>query len=63
MLTKTYKSDIYRFDIEYVSDSSIDFTITNVISWDVTTINITKEELQSLGDFISNTLKTNYVNK
>jgi hypothetical protein len=53
ILKDFYKSDVYRFDIEYVSDSSIDFTISNVISWDVTTINITKEELKGLGDFIN----------
>jgi hypothetical protein len=53
ILKDFYKSDVYRFDIEYISDHSIDFTITNVISWDVTTINITKEELKGLGNFIN----------
>jgi hypothetical protein len=54
-----YKSDVYRFDIEYISESSITLTITNVISWDITKINFTKQELSGLMSFINNFFENN----
>lgn len=49
----TYKSDVYRFDLESINENSIDFIITNVISWDVTRINLTKTELDGLQKFLN----------
>ena len=56
-----YKADIYRFDIEcsiqeipntkYIP--AFDVTISNVISWDIFQLKITKEELKGLADFIN----------
>lgn len=58
-----YKSDVYRFDLEFISENSIDLTITNVISWDVTRINITQAELKGFADFINQFLENNKHNE
>jgi len=55
----TYKSDVYRFDLESINENSIDFIITNVISWDVTRINLTKSELNGLDKFIRTFVEIN----
>jgi hypothetical protein len=52
-----YKTDVNRFDIEYTNDNLICLEISNVISWDIMKVTMTKEELQNLmvffGKFIS----------
>jgi len=56
-----YKADIYRFDIESSTQEvpntkyipAFDITISNVISWDLFQLKITKEELKGLADFIN----------
>jgi hypothetical protein len=53
MITKDfYKSDIYRFDIESKSGNVFDVDISNVISWDIIRLKMTKEELKGLADFL-----------
>jgi hypothetical protein len=53
-----YKTDVNRFDIEYTNDNRISLEISNVISWDILRVNMTKEELNALANFISNFLET-----
>ena len=52
-----YKSDIYRFDIESKSGNVFDVDISNVISWDIIRLKMTKEDLVGLADFINDFLK------
>jgi hypothetical protein len=53
-----YKADIYRFDIEHTG-SMFQVDVSNVISWDIIRLNMTKEDLKGLGDFIKNFLENN----
>jgi hypothetical protein len=48
-----YKADVYRFDVEEISDNTVRFDISNVISWDIISTKITKNELKGLADFIN----------
>jgi hypothetical protein len=60
LITKDfYKSDVYRFDLNCIGESSVDIHISNVISWDSTRLTLTKQELKGLADFINNFLQTN----
>ncbi len=62
-----YKADIYRFDIESSTQEvpntkyipAFDVTISNVISWDLFQLKMTKEELKGLADFINKYLENN----
>ena len=54
-----YKADIYRFNTETISNNMIQFEISNVISWDSITMNMTKNELKGLADFINKHLENN----
>lgn len=62
-----YKADIYRFDIESSTQevpntkyiAAFDITISNVISWDIFQLKMTKEELKGLADFINKYLENN----
>lgn len=54
-----YKSDIYRFDIEKTSNNTFDVDISNVISWDIMSTKITKNELKGLAEFILEYLEQN----
>jgi hypothetical protein len=47
-----YKADVYRFDIEN-TNSTFQVDISNVISWDIIRLNMTKEDLKGLADFIN----------
>ena len=47
-----YKTDIYRFDIESNSGNMFDVDVGNVISWDIMSLKMTKEDLVGLADFI-----------
>jgi len=50
-----HKLDVYRFDVEHLVDDLYQVTISNTISWDITTFNfVTKNELMGLADFINN---------
>ena len=63
----SYKADIYRFDIESSTQEvpnteyipAFDITMSNVISWDLFQLKMTKEELKGLADFIYNYLENN----
>lgn len=46
-----YKADVYRFDIEQNGDYYY-VDVSNVISWDIIRLKLTKDELSGLGDFI-----------
>lgn len=48
-----YKADVYRFDAEVLSGNMVKFDISNVISWELMTVKMTKDELRGLGDFIT----------
>ena len=48
-----YKSDVYRFDLEKWIGNDYHFTISNVISWDIITAKMSKEELKGLANFIN----------
>ena len=52
-----YKADVYRFDVEETSADIVQFDISNVISWDIISTKITKNELKGLADFINNYLE------
>ena len=59
LVTKDFfKTDVNRFDIEYNNDFDITLELSNVISWDILTVKMTKEELNGLANFISNFLET-----
>ena len=47
------KLDVYRFDLEHISDDLYDVTISNSISWDIMNLKVTKSELVGLADFIN----------
>jgi len=47
------KLDVYRFDLEHISDDLYDLNINNAISWDMINIKVTKSELVGLADFIN----------
>lgn len=51
-----YKADVYRFDVEMLSESIVKFDVSNVISWELLQTQMTKDELRGLGDFIKNFL-------
>jgi hypothetical protein len=51
-----YKSDIYRFDAEIISENLVKFDVSNSISWDIMGLKMTKDELRGLGTFIKNFL-------
>jgi hypothetical protein len=51
-----YKSDIYRFDAEVISENLVKFDVSNSISWDIMSLKMTKDELRGLGTFIKNFL-------
>ena len=47
------KLDVYRFDLEHISDDLYDLNINNAISWDIMNLKVTKSELVGLADFIN----------
>ena len=47
-----YKADVYRFDVEETTTDIVKFDISNVISWDIISTKITKNELKGLAEFI-----------
>ena len=47
------KLDVYRFDLEHISDDLYDLNINNAISWDMINLKVTKSELVGLADFIN----------
>jgi hypothetical protein len=52
MITKDfYKADIYRVDIEK-TDGTFRVDVSNVISWDIIRLDMNKEDLKGLADFI-----------
>ncbi len=51
-----YKADIYRFDVE-TKDNIYQFDVSNVISWDIIRLNMTKNDLKGLADFINKFLE------
>jgi hypothetical protein len=51
-----YKSDIYRFDAEVISENLVKFDVSNSISWDIMSLKMTKDELRGLGNFIKSFL-------
>ena len=55
----SHKVDIYRLNLEALSDSYILLHIDNVISWDSMMLKVTKEELRGLADFILKYLEDN----
>jgi len=60
LLNKDFcKLDVYRFDLEHISDDLYDVTISNAISWDIMNLKVTKSELVGLADFILNYLDDN----
>ena len=52
-----YKADVYRFDVEETSTDMIKFDISNVISWDIISTKITKNELKGLAEFLNKYLE------
>lgn len=57
MITKDfYKADIYRFDVE-IKDNIYQFDVSNVISWDIIRLNMTKDDLKGLAEFITKFLE------
>ena len=53
LLNKDFcKLDVYRFDLERISDNLYDMSISNSISWDIMNLKVTKSELVGLADFI-----------
>ena len=55
------KLDVYRFDIEHISDDLYDLNINNTISWDMINLKVTKSELVGLADFINKMVRDNNV--
>jgi hypothetical protein len=51
-----YKSDVYRFDLDQFINDHYHFTVSNVISWDIITTKMSREELKGLADFIYDTI-------
>ena len=47
------KLDVYRFDLEHITDDLYDVSISNSISWDIMNLKVTKNELVGLADFIN----------
>ena len=67
MITKDfYKADIYRVDIEK-TDGTFRVDVSNVISWDIISMNMNRDDLRGLADFINkyleNKWKTNQTGK
>ena len=59
MITKDfYKADIYRVDIEK-TDGTFRVDVSNVISWDIISLNMTRDDLKGLADFIYKYLENN----
>lgn len=54
-----YKTDIYRFDIESNSGNMFDLDVGNVISWDIMSLKMTKEDLVGLADFLNQFVEEN----
>lgn len=53
LVTKDFcKADVYRFDVEEKYGNMVKLDISNVISWDIMSMTITKNELKGLADFI-----------
>jgi len=52
------KLDIYRFDLEHISDDLYDVSISNSISWDIMNLKVTKSELMGLADFINRMMES-----
>lgn len=50
-----YKADIYRVDIEK-TDGTFRVDVSNVISWDIIRLNMTRDDLKGLADFIYQTI-------
>jgi len=49
-----HKLDVYRFDIEHISDDLYRVDLSDSISWDILSLNFTRNELMGLADFINN---------
>ena len=59
MITKDfYKADIYRVDIEK-TDGTFRVDVSNVISWDIISLNMNRDDLKGLADFINKFLDHN----
>jgi hypothetical protein len=56
MTTNNCKVDIFKFDIEQ-SNNTFNVTISDVISWNQMQIRATKQELESLVEFINGFIK------
>jgi hypothetical protein len=56
-----HKFDVYKFEIEQQSENSVVLQISNVISWELMTLKMTKKELSGLADFIHKSLENNNV--
>jgi hypothetical protein len=48
-----YKMDVFKVDVEKYN-KIIDIEISNVISWQLMKIKVTKQEVKGLIDFLSN---------
>jgi hypothetical protein len=53
--TKSYRADIYNFDIE-TQNSIVYLTINNVISWEWLKMRLTREELKNFANFLNSYL-------
>ena len=53
-----YKADIYRVDIEK-TDGTFRVDVSNVISWDIISLNMNRDDLKGLADFINKFLENN----
>ena len=53
-----YKADIYKVDIEK-TDGTFRVDVSNVISWDIISMNMNRDDLRSLADFINKFLDHN----
>lgn len=53
-----YKADIYRVDIEK-TDGTFRVDVSNVISWDIISLNMNRDDLKGLADFINKYLENN----
>ena len=51
-----YKADIYRVDIEK-TDGTFRVDVSNVISWDIISLNMNRDDLKGLADFINKFLE------
>ena len=51
-----HRADIYTFDLEHQGDV-FNLVVNNVISWDMITIKMTREEIVKLVDFLSEQIK------